>query len=112
MSLGNWLWPSSRRQVVPPAGLGKESMALDQPGRVVGLAELEQRLSEFLDGLEGPHPQQVLLQRADEPLGAAIAFRGADEGRRAIDAEERQFLLEVIRHVLGAVVVSHRQTAG
>jgi len=28
-------------------------MALDQPGRVVGLAELEQRPAQVLDGVEG-----------------------------------------------------------
>ena len=63
-------------------------MPFDQPGRVVGLAEREQRLTQFLDGLEGAHPEQVLLQRADEPFGTAIAFRGADEGGRTVDAEE------------------------
>ena len=45
-------------------------MALDQPGIVVDFAEREQRLPQLLDGTEGPYPEQVLLQRADEPLGA------------------------------------------
>ena len=63
-------------------------MALDQPSVVVGLSEREQRLPQFLDGLEDPHPEQVLLQGADEPFGAAIAFRGADKGRRTLDAEK------------------------
>ena len=67
---------------------GEESVAFDQPAVVVGLAEREQRLTQFLDGLEGPHPEQVLLQGADEPLGAAIAFRCPDEGGRTLDAEE------------------------
>ena len=44
-------------------------------------AELQQGLSQFLDGAEGLHPQEVLLQRADEPLGAAVPFGGTDEGR-------------------------------
>src|SRR3954451_5541034 len=90
----------------------EESVAFDQPAVVVGLAEREQRLTEFLDGLEGPHPQQVLLQGADEPLGAAIALRGADKGRRTLDAEEGQFSLKVTRQVLRAVIVAHRQAAG
>ena len=55
------------------------------------------------------HPKQVLLQRADEPFGAAVAFRGADEGGRAFDAEESEFLLEVVRHVLRSVIVPHRE---
>ena len=84
---------------LPPAILSRaeESVSLDQPGRVVGFPEREQRLPQLLDGLEGPHPEQVLLQGADEPLGTAIAFRGADEGGRAVDAEKGQFLLEVVR---------------
>ena len=69
----------------------EESVAFDQPGVVVGFPECEQRLPQFLDGLEGPHPEQVLLQGADEPLGAAIAFRCPHEGGRTVDAEEGQF---------------------
>src|ERR687894_856360 len=101
------------RLKVPPAifSRAEEPVAFDQPAVVVGLPEREQRLPQLLDGLEGPHPQQVLLQRADEPLGAAIAFRRPDEGGRTLDAEEGQLLLEVIGHVLRAVIVAHRQTA-
>src|SRR3712207_4907530 len=80
-------------------------MPLDQPGRVVGLAELEQRPAQLLDGVEGPQPEQVLLQGADEPLGASVPLGGADEGGRAFDAEEAQLLLEGVGHVLRAVVV-------
>ena len=70
-------------------GWREEAVALDQPGRVVGLAERQQRLTQFLDGRKGPHPQQVFLEGADEALGTAIAFRGPDEGGRTLDAEER-----------------------
>ena len=56
-------------------GRREEAVALDQPGRVVGFAERQQRLTQFLDGRKGPHPQQVFLEGADEPLGTAIAFR-------------------------------------
>ena len=69
-------------------------MALDQPGRVVGFPECEQRLPQLLNRLEGPHPEQVFLQRANEALGAAIAFRCPDEGGRTLDAEEGDFILE------------------
>ena len=41
---------------------GQESVVFDQPTVIVGFPEREQRLSQFLDGLEGPHPEQVLLQ--------------------------------------------------
>jgi hypothetical protein len=73
-----------------------EPVPLDEPGRVVGIAELEQRLAQFLDRVEGPHPEQVLLQGADEALGAAVALGRADEGGRALGAEEGEFLLEGI----------------
>ena len=67
------------RLKVPPAifSRAEEPVALDQPGCVVGFVEREQRLAQLLDGLEGPHSEQVLLEGADEALGAAIAFRGA-----------------------------------
>jgi hypothetical protein len=58
------------------------AVSLDQPAFVVGLPELDQREAEFLDRPEGPDPEQVLLQRPDEPLGAAVALGGADEGGR------------------------------
>ena len=50
-------------------------MPLDEPSRVVDLPELDQGVAELLDGVEGPHPEQVLFQGADEALGAAIALR-------------------------------------
>ena len=37
-------------------------------------------LPEFFDRFEGRDPEQVLLERADEPLGAAVSFRSAHEG--------------------------------
>ncbi len=84
-------------------------MPLDQPGRVVCFTEREQRLTQLLDRFEVAHPEQVLLQCADEPFGAAVAFRRADERGRAFDAEERDFLLEVVRHVLRTVIAPHRE---
>jgi hypothetical protein len=45
-------------------------------------------LTKFLDRLEVPDPEQVLLERADEPLGAAVALGRADEGGRALDTDE------------------------
>src|SRR3954451_19802146 len=81
-------------------------MPLDQPGRVVGLAEGEQRLTQLLDRGEAPHPQQVLLQRADEALGAAVALRRPHGRRRALGAQKAELLLEVVGHVPAAVVVA------
>src|SRR5260221_13902596 len=90
----------------------QEAVPLDQPSGVVGLAKLEQGLTQFLDGLEGLHPQQVFLERADEPLGTAGAFRRPDEGGRTGDAEEGDLLLEVVGHVLRSMVMPHGQTVG
>src|SRR3712207_8963115 len=45
-------------------------------------------ISQFLDGVEAPHPKHILLEGADEALGAAVALGGAHEGGRALDAEE------------------------
>jgi hypothetical protein len=45
-----------------------EAVPLDQPSSVIGLAKVEQGLAELLDGLEGLHPEQVLLQGSDEAL--------------------------------------------
>jgi len=87
-------------------------VALDQPGRVVGFPEREQRLPQRLDSLEGPHPEQVFLECTDEPLGTAIALRRPDEGGRTLDAEEGDLLLEVVRHVLRSMVMPHGETTG
>src|SRR4051812_27185646 len=45
------------------------------------------------DGVEGAHPEQVLLERADEALGTAIPLGGSHEGGRTLDAQEGKFLL-------------------
>src|SRR5512147_2845411 len=81
-------------------------MTGDQPVGVVGVGELEQRQAQVLDGLEVPHPQQVFLESADKTLGNAVALGLAHEGRRGVDAEEGDLVLEVVRHVVGAVVVA------
>src|SRR4051794_2916512 len=89
-----------------------EAVPFDEPGRVVDLPKLDQRVAELPDGVEGPHPEQVLFQGTDEALGAAVALRRPHESGRTLDAKEGEFLLEVIRHVLAAVVVADGQTAG
>jgi ribosomal protein L12E/L44/L45/RPP1/RPP2 len=39
---------------------------LDQPGCVVGVAEGQESLAQFLNGLEGVDPEEVLLEGSDE----------------------------------------------
>src|SRR5215211_4367360 len=84
----------------------------DEPSGVVVGDEIPQRAAKLFDGVEGVHPKEVLLQGADEAFRDAVALRLADEGRRALDAEEPDLALEVARHVVGAVVVAQRQAAG
>src|SRR4028119_144544 len=86
-------------------------MPFDEPGRVVNLPKDEHRLTELLDGVEGAHPQEVLLQGPNEALRTATARRGSHEGRRALDTQEGKFLLEGVGHVLAAVIVPNGQTA-
>src|SRR5512134_1869988 len=87
-------------------------MAGDQPVGVVPGGEVEQSQAQFLDGLEVADPEQVLLQRPDEALGDAVALRLADEGRRGLDAEEGDLGLEVLGHVVRAVVVAELKAGG
>jgi hypothetical protein len=41
--------------------------------------ELLESLTQFLDGVVDPDPQQILLEGADEPLGDAVALGFANE---------------------------------
>src|SRR5687768_10215565 len=86
-------------------------MPLDEPGGVVALPESEQSLTEVLEGVEGAHPQEVLLQGADEPLRAAIPLRCPHKGGRALDAQEGELLLEGLGHVLRSMIMAHREPA-
>src|SRR4051795_6802475 len=87
-------------------------MPLDEPSRVVDLAERDQGVAELLDGVEAPHPEQVLFQGTDEALGTAVALRRSHEGGRTLDAEKGEFLLEGVGDVLAAVVVADGQGPG
>src|SRR5947209_13255198 len=88
------------------------SMTTDQPPLVVSPPELPQRLDQFGHRGEAPHPEELLLQGADEPLGAAVALRLPHEARRAGHAEKPQLPLEVIAEVVAPVVVPDGQPLG
>src|SRR6266850_1577683 len=51
-------------------GWGTISVPGDEPGFVVAIGELDECGSQLFDGVEGSHPQQVLLQ---DPMGRWIA---------------------------------------
>ena len=85
---------------------------LQHPLLVVRSLERKQGQAERLDGVEAPHPQQILLQRADEAFRDAVAFGFPHETRRALDAEERDLLLKVVREIVRPVVVPEPEPAG
>ena len=85
---------------------------LQHPLFVVCPLEREQGQAEFLDGREAPHPQQILLQRADEALRDAVAFGLPHEARGTFDAEERDLLLKIVGQVVRPVVVTQPQPTG
>src|SRR5688500_1936633 len=89
-----------------------EAVALDHPLAVVELRPGDEREPQILDGREGLHPQQLLLERADHPLCAAIALGRTYERWARFDTEEREFVLERIAQVLTAVIVTHGEPAG
>src|SRR4051794_24906812 len=61
---------------------------------------------------ERPHPQELLLEGADEPLGTPIPLRLPHEARRAGHAEEPHLPLEVVAEVVAAVVMADGQPLG
>src|SRR4051794_19894607 len=96
---------------LPHGGGRLKPMPFDEPGCVVDLPKDEQRLTEVLDGVEGAYPEQVLLQGSDEALRTAISLRSPHEGGRTRDAQEGEFLLEGVGHVLAPVIVPNGETA-
>jgi len=51
----------------------------------------------------------LLLGDADQALGAAVAFRGSDKGGRALDSQEGEFFLKIMRHKLAAMIMPQGQ---
>src|SRR3712207_6410116 len=87
-------------------------MSGDEPGCVVVGDERLQRATQALDGVEGLHPEEVLLQGTDEAFRDAVALGLPDEGWRALDAEEGDLGLEAGGHVVRAMVVPECQAFG
>ena len=89
---------------------GAISVPGDEPGFVVVTGELDERGSQFFDGIEVPHPQQVLLQSSDEALGDAVALGFPHEGGRSFNTQAFDLVLEVARHVVGAMIMAKLQS--
>ena len=73
-----------------PGGRGAVAVALDQPLLVVAVLEREQREAQLLDRLKRLHPEQLLLERADEALGTAVALGCGHERRVLSDLRARR----------------------
>ena len=58
------------------------AVALDQPSFVVDLEPGVECEPQFLDGVEGADPQQLLLECANETLGTAVPLGRSHEGGR------------------------------
>jgi hypothetical protein len=85
-------------------------MALSQPRGVIEIGELGEPLAQRLYGREVPDPEQLLLQRLDDPLRDTVALWLTHEGGSALDPEEFDLVLEFINHVSRAMVVAKDQT--
>lgn len=60
----------------------------------------------FLDGLETADPKEIFLEDADKAFGDAVALGFAHIGRRVLDAEKGDLLLEVVCDELATVIVA------
>ncbi len=78
----------------------------DDPLVVEAFPELAEGGFERRDGGEAPEPEELLLQGADEPLDAAVAFGLPDEGRAGRDPDGTELVLEGVADELAAVVVA------
>ena len=63
-------------------------VSFDEPLVVVEIAEFLEGLVEVLDVGEGVDPEKLFFEGAPEPLDAAVAFGGTDEGVTGVHAEE------------------------
>ena len=68
---------------------------------VVQVLELKQRPPQFLYGGERAHPQEILLQGADEPLTVAISLGRPHEAGRTGHAQVGDLPLKVIGQIGG-----------
>jgi len=100
------------KEVSSDGGWCAMSVAADQPVLVVvGLEGLE-CLVELIESGEGLDPEKLLLQGAPEPLDAAVALRGSDEGGAGFHPQEPKLGLEGAGDELAAVVMAELQSCG
>lgn len=93
----------------PHLGRSNVTIPLHQPVPVEPFLEVEQGLSKLFDGVEGPHPEQLLFEGGDETLGYPVAPGKPNETGAGLDVQEGDLLLKGVTHVLQAVVAPHDQ---
>ena len=80
----------------------------DEPSFVVVSGERDERGSQVFDGIEGPHPQQVLLQGSDERSATPLPSGSrTKEGEASIP---RHSISPWKSHVVGAMIVTQLQS--
>lgn len=74
--------------------------------------EVQQRLPEFLDRVEGLHPQELLFQGADESLAHTVTLGSPDKARAGLDTQKGNLVLKGGVHVLWPMVMPQDKTLG
>lgn len=69
-------------------------VALDEPVVVVVIPEVLESLVQVFEDGKGVDPKKLFLKGAPEPLDAAIALGGTNEGGAGVNAEKAQFGLK------------------
>ena len=69
----------------------------DDPVVVEAAGEVAEGPAKLLDGVEGPEPQELALERSDEPFDASVPFGLPQDGRARLDADGLELVLEGVR---------------
>jgi hypothetical protein len=77
-----------RKELLPSLLRREVAMALDDPALVVPLTKFRKRLPQLLQVLERSHPEQLLIQRADEPFPSGCRTNPGEDSipRKVISA--------------------------
>lgn len=76
---------------------------------VVAAAKLDQSVAQVVQVLGAPHPERLLFEGGEETFDASVALRLADKRCRGFQAQEAGLRLEVVAHVVAAVIVTKPQ---
>src|SRR3569833_1521439 len=86
--------------------------AAEDPGTVIALPKSSYCVTESVDVVEALNPQLLFFEGPEETFNAADALGLSSEGRRGLDAQEADLVLEVIAHIYAAVVMPEPQASG